>query len=190
MEPTDSPPPSPAHVANDSRRRWLYAAVALGGTALGTGLAWWRIHNAGANRLPDQVWRQKLVTPAGTELSLTSFQGKPLVLNFWATWCPPCIEEFPLLDDFYRQNSLKSWNVVGLAVDRAEAVRRFLSLHPVAFPIAVVGDEGLQVGELLGDISQGLPFTVVIGKDGYILQRKMGRLSAAEIAAWTQLDAG
>ena len=133
------------------------------------------------------LWPLDFETPEGTTLAMQSLRGKPLVLNFWATWCPPCIEELPLLDAFYRENSPKSWQVVGLAIDQPSAVRKFLARTPVSFPIALGGLGGTDLGRALGNLAGGLPFTVVVGAGGDVLKRKMGRLTPADLAQWAQL---
>ena len=126
-------------------------------------------------------------TPEGPPLAMQTLRGKPLVVNFWATWCPPCVEELPLLDGFFRQNTAKGWQVVGLAIDQPSSVRSFLSRTPVTFPIALAGLGGTELGQAMGNLAGGLPFTVVIGAAGDVLQRKMGRVSAADLALWAQL---
>ncbi|HSV34620.1 MAG TPA: TlpA disulfide reductase family protein [Ramlibacter sp.] len=126
-------------------------------------------------------------TPAGASLTMQSLRGKPLLLNFWATWCPPCVEELPLLDAFFRENSAKSWQVLGLAIDQPSSVRKFLQQTPVTFPVGMAGMGGTELAKALGNLSGGLPFTVVIGADGRVLQRRMGRVTAADLAQWKLL---
>jgi thiol-disulfide isomerase/thioredoxin len=171
-----------------ARRRLLYAAVAGAAALAGAGLGLWKWRTEEGRRDAAAVlWPLNFDTPAGTTLSMQSLRGKPLVLNFWATWCPPCVEELPLLDGFYRQNASKNWQVVGLAIDQPSAVRKFLERTPVTFPIAMAGLGGTELGHALGNLGGGLPFTVVVGTNGDVLQRKMGRVTAADLAAWTQL---
>lgn len=173
---------------NVTRRRLLYAGVAGAAALAGAGLALWKWRTEEGRRDAAAVlWPMSFDTPAGTSLAMQSLRGKPLVLNFWATWCPPCVEELPLLDGFYRENASKSWQVLGLAIDQPSAVRRFLERTPVSFPIALGGMGGTELGHALGNLSGGLPFTVVVGSNGDVLQRKMGRVTAADLAAWTQL---
>ncbi len=118
---------------------------------------------------------------------MSAFRGKPLVLNFWATWCPPCVAELPLLDRFYREQSTRGWQVVGLAVDRLEPVQGFLKKRPLSFPVALAGTGGVALGKSLGNLSGGLPFSVVFGADGVVRHRKMGALSAEDLANWAAL---
>jgi len=109
------------------------------------------------------------------------------LLNFWATWCPPCVEEMPMLDAFFRENSDKSWQVVGLAIDQPSAVRAFLARTPVSYPVGLAGLGGSELSKQLGNLAGGLPFSVVIGSSGEVLQRKIGRISTAELAQWREL---
>lgn len=176
----------PAEVG--SRRRWLMSGVALAAAGAGAGLAWWRYRLPAIDEgVASLVWALKLPQPDGALLDLRRFQGRPLVVNFWATWCPPCIEELPLLNDFYRQNIAKGWQVVGIAVDRDEAVAAFLARQPLAFPVAIAGSSGAELGKQLGNLSGGLPFTVVFGADGRVQHRKMGKVSADDLRSWVAL---
>jgi thiol-disulfide isomerase/thioredoxin len=168
-----------------SRRAWLVGGVATVAAAAGAGVAWWRLRPAGVSGGPaDALWSLTLDTPAGGELALASLRGAPLLVNFWATWCPPCVEEMPLLDRFFRENSASGWKVLGLAIDQPSSVRQFLARTPVSFPIGMAGLQGTELGRSLGNQTGGLPFTVVIGRDGLIRERKMGQVSPADLARW------
>ena len=118
---------------------------------------------------------------------MKTFLGKPLLLNFWATWCPPCVEELPLINAFYRQNKANGWQVLGLAVDKLAPVQAFLKKMPLDFPVAMAGLDGAELGRGLGNLAGGLPFSVVFAADGTVLHRKMGRLSQADLELWVRL---
>jgi thiol-disulfide isomerase/thioredoxin len=179
---------SPADAPDPSRRRLLYAGVAGAAALAGAGVAGGRLQPADTGRAAAAaLWAMNFDTPAGASLAMQTLRGKPLVLNFWATWCPPCVEELPLLDAFYKQNASKNWQVVGLAIDQPSAVRKFLERTPVSFPIGMAGMGGTELGQSLGNLAGGLPFTVVLGGGGDVLQRKMGRITAADLALWTQV---
>jgi thiol-disulfide isomerase/thioredoxin len=184
MSSPSNPAPSPA------RRRLLpLAAVAVGAAAAGAGYAWWKLQphavQAGAETL---LWQRTFDTLGGASLAMASFKGKPLLINFWATWCPPCVEELPLLNGFYKQNASKGWQVLGLAIDQPSAVRNFLQKNPLNFPIALAGLEGTDLVKSLGNLAGGLPFTVLFGANGQLLHRKMGQVTAADLAQWASLS--
>jgi thiol-disulfide isomerase/thioredoxin len=169
------------------RRRWLVAGVAATAAVAGAGLAWWRLRPGPVqDGAADRIWQLSFQTPQGRELAFSSLRGKPLVVNFWATWCPPCVEEMPLLDSFYRQHAAKGWQVVGLAIDQPSAVRTFLQRTPVSFPIGLAGLEGTELTRQLGNLTGGLPFTVVLGADGALRQRRMGKVTPADLEAWAK----
>lgn len=176
-------------VGRFSRRVWL-ATAGLGWLA-GSGFVLAARHAPDAGVAPGSVeeafWQLKFNQVDGTPLGMTAFRGKPLVVNFWATWCPPCLEELPLLNAFFAENAAKSWQVLGLAVDQVAQTQRFLARHPLSFPVAMAGFEGTDLSRSLGNLSGGLPFTVVFGPAGDVRHRKIGRLSPADLAAWKQM---
>ena len=175
-----------------SQRRTLLAAAGVAAIA-GVGVAWWRGAAPEAPAIakgelaPAGFWTTQWQTPQGTTLSMASLQGKPLLLNFWATWCPPCVEELPLIDAFYTQQHSKGWQVLGLAVDKAKPVQDFLQRNPLAFPVGMAGFAGTELSRQFGNISGALPFTVVLGSDGSVLHRKMGRVVPDELVLWAGL---
>lgn len=181
-------PPESAANADASRRHWLMAAVAGAATLGGAALAWRRYQpQALKTSAESTLWQMEFPGLDGKVFRMTSLQGKPVLLNFWATWCPPCIEELPLLSNFYLSNSAKGWQVLGLAVDQLEPVKRFLARSPVTFPVALAGLPGVELGKSLGNASGGLPFTVVMGSDGRVAHRKIGKVSAANLRDWAAL---
>lgn len=172
-----------------SRRGWLAAAAGFALAGVGAGLAW-RTSQRQSQALSEaeaSFWQQQFVQLNGAMLATASLKGKPLVLNFWATWCPPCVEELPLLNAFFSENGAKGWQVLGLAVDQVAPVTRFLTQSPLAFPVALAGFPGIDVSKSLGNLTGGLPFTVVFGSAGTVLHRKMGKLIPDDLRAWTQL---
>lgn len=171
------------------RRKWIIGGVAAAFGAFGAGVGWWRTR-ARDLQAPqiDHLWALTFDTPQGTALPMASFRGKPLLVNFWATWCPPCVEEMPLLDSFFREHAAKGWQVVGLAVDQPSAVRTFLQRTKVTFPIGMAGLEGTDLTRQLGNMNGGLPFTVVLGPDGAVRERRMGRVSEADLRSWSALS--
>jgi thiol-disulfide isomerase/thioredoxin len=187
MNPTEPAFAAATPAAAPRRRTLLYAAAAVGAAA-GAGLAWWRLRPAAVqDQAMAALWELEFDMPNGGRLVMARLRGQMLLLNFWATWCPPCIEELPLLNVFYQENKLNGWQVLGLAVDQLAPVQAFLQRQPLDFPVALAGVEGLALSKSLGNQLGGLPFSVLISADGSILERKIGRLSANDLAAWRQL---
>ncbi|MBP7566476.1 MAG: TlpA family protein disulfide reductase [Burkholderiaceae bacterium] len=171
-----TPPASP------DRRRWLYVGVGAAAAAAGAVGAWRKYQpHAVADSALDGLWAMSFDTPSGGQLAMASLRGKPLLVNFWATWCPPCVEELPLLDRFHTEHSARGWQVVGLAIDQPSAVRSYLARLPLRFPVGLAGLEGTALGRSLGNETGGLPFSVVISPAGAVIERKMGQLHEPDL---------
>lgn len=177
---TTSPAPLP-----DLARRGLTAATALVG--LGGGL-WWSMRSAeAASDLPKNFWQERFDAISGPPVVLSAFQGKPLLINFWATWCPPCVKEIPEINHLHEaQKALgaKGCQVLGLAVDGPTPVREFLKKTPVRYPLGLAGFGGTELAQALGNTVGGLPFTVLIDAQGRVRQRKMGATTLKEMQGW------
>jgi len=168
-----------------NRRTAMYAGVAALAAIAGVGVAWKRqALGALAPEALNAFWAAEFDTPTGESLSMKSLQGRPVVINFWATWCTPCIEEMPLIDTFFRENESKGWQVLGLAIDQPSRVRQFLTQFPVNYKIGLAGLNGTELGKILGNDVGGLPFTVVLNANGELMQRKLGKLTPADINKW------
>ena len=172
-----------------NRRQMLATGgVAVAAAAGGAGWAWWQGQSGRLNPAEQALWAQRFYQPGGGELAMAPLLGQPMVLNFWATWCAPCVKEMPLLDSFHRQNKAKGWQVVGLAVDGPTPVREFLTKLPVAFPIGLAGFNGVYLARSFGNTSGGLPFSVVFNRRGAAVFRKLGIVTEQELSDWvTQL---
>jgi thiol-disulfide isomerase/thioredoxin len=118
---------------------------------------------------------------------MADLRGKPILLNFWATWCPPCIKEMPALDRFQQRYAAQGWQVVGLAVDGPTPVREYLQRLPVSFAIGLAGLDGADMSRRLGNTSGALPFSAVFNRDGRLIRRKLGQSTDAELDEWAKL---
>ncbi len=129
------------------------------------------------------LWSLKLDTLSGAPLLVSAFKGKPLLINFWATWCAPCVEEMPLLDKFHQtnRNSNNSLQLLGIAADKSESVAKFLEKSSVQFPIVIAGFDGITLSQTLGNAMGGLPYSVLISKNSGILFKKEGQLTTNDL---------
>lgn len=138
--------------------------------ALAAGLIW-----VVAGTLPDGIVRVgdtapdfKLVTDDGRTFTRANFGGKLLVLNFWASWCTPCLEEVPSLDKFQREFAKQGVVVLGVSVDKNEKLYRdFLTQFPVAFEVG--RDPAWDIASNYGTFQ--LPETYVIDQSGKVVQK-------------------
>jgi len=132
-----------------------------------------RLESLPGFRLPDLT---------GQEIESSSWAGKVLVLNYWATWCPPCLREIPLFAEAQDQYADAGLQVVGIAIDRPEDVETFLEQHPVNYPILIGGTEAIELSRRLGNRMQGLPFTVIFDQRGRRVDAQIGEVTKASLA--------
>lgn len=172
-----------------SRGRRALVAAGAAACAAGLGLAIWQRRDAAAPTDPaglSEVWSLRFARPDGSELAMATLRGRPLLLNFWATWCPPCVREMPEIDRFARQFASNGWQVVGLAVDQEKPVREFLGRNPVSYSIALAGFEGIALSRQLGNDAGALPFTVAFDARGRVAHRHLGETRFELLAGWAQ----
>ena len=123
----------------------------------------------------------------GKIVDLTArYRGKRLLINVWASWCGPCIEEMPELQRFAMAQGAEGVQVIGLALDSPEAVRDFLSRVPVGYPIVLDTPGPADASVWLGNAKGVLPYTVLIGTDGRVERQKIGPFQHGELSDWAQ----
>jgi thiol-disulfide isomerase/thioredoxin len=129
----------------------------------------------------NQLWAAPVTSADGKPQSLSLFKGHPVVVNFWASWCGPCVEEMPALSQLHREYTKKGIQFVGLGVDSTKNVQTFLQKVKVDYPVVVAGFGGADLARAFGDNAGGLPFTVVIDAKGNIRSTKLGPIDPKEL---------
>lgn len=125
-----------------------------------------------AMQLPDSEGKQQL---------LSQWKGKPIVLNFWASWCAPCVREMPALSKTQLDFASRGVQVLGIGIDSPQAIQEFKQKHQISYPLLVAGIEGSELSRSFGNKLGGLPFTVLVGTDGKVKKTYLGELSFEQL---------
>ncbi|MFC0694041.1 TlpA family protein disulfide reductase [Paraburkholderia humisilvae] len=131
----------------------------------------------------DQLWSASVTNVDGKPQSLSLLKGRPVVINFWASWCGPCVEEMPSLSQLHREYAKKGIEFVGLGVDSDKNIKAFLQKVRVDYPIYVIGFGGADLARAFGNNAGALPFTVVIDAKGVVRSTKLGQIQPNELKA-------
>lgn len=173
-------------------------AVALVAGLLGLGLGIVRYGAGPLARVPPGPWLDRLGSEALGEPAPTfvvagldgasrhvPVPGQAVLVNYWASWCGPCVTEMPLLSAFAAEQGAQGVQVVGIALDDADAARAFLAARPVAFPTAVEAPTRTDSSVQLGNRQGVLPYSVLIDAQGRIRARRAGMFQdAADLRGW------
>lgn len=119
----------------------------------------------------------------GQPQALSQWRGHILVVNYWATWCPPCRQEMPALARLSRQFAQKDVQFIGMAIDNADNVRQFAGKNPPAYPLLIAGDDATEQSRSLGNDKLALPFTAVIDRQGALRLTHLGAIDESQFAA-------
>jgi thiol-disulfide isomerase/thioredoxin len=119
---------------------------------------------------------QSLPDPSGADQALSKWKGKPLLVNFWATWCAPCVEEMPELSALQPQIAPDGIQIIGIGIDSQANIAEFASKYKIAYPLYVGGMSATELSRQLGNKAGGLPFTLLIDADGSVKRTYLGRL--------------
>ena len=166
------------------------------------GVQWLALIVAGAVALAAGVWLARPVPPSpppsgaaatllgvalpdlnGREQALRQWQGKVLVVNFWATWCAPCREEMPAFVKMQRERGSEGLQFVGIGIDDAAKLRQFAEEIGLNYPALVGGYGALELSKTLGNTLVALPFTVIVDRAGRIAHTQLGPLKPDKLAA-------
>lgn len=155
--------------------------IGLGAAILGFSVA--RFLNVRSVEAPAATTDFSLRDLAGKTHSLGNWRGKVVLLNFWATWCPPCREEIPLFIDLQRRYAQQGLQIVGISIDNPEAVARYWQEMKINYPLLIADDTTYELMTAYGNRQGGLPYSVLIAADGRIAGVKIGAYHRAELEA-------
>jgi thiol-disulfide isomerase/thioredoxin len=165
-----------------NRQAALIAGVAVLALAAGFGAAIW--HRQPGE--PQSGAAQALLAAPLNDLqnqtrTLNQYRGKVLVVNFWATWCPPCREEIPHFIEIQRQPNWKNVQFVGIALDNPSDVAGFVQEFAVNYPVLIGGVNESEMMRVLGNTSGGLPYTLIYDRDGNLREKIIGGLDKSRL---------
>jgi thiol-disulfide isomerase/thioredoxin len=165
-----------------THKRLVVIPLALAALAAGGWLAYTRY----APQLPatssiTELWQLGFPDVQGHHQALSQWRGRPLVLNFWASWCAPCREEMPEFVTLHTQYQPEGVEFVGIAIDNPANVAQFLQKQPVNYPILIGGGTGHSLARQLGNPSGALPYTIVLDRNGDVVMSHLGRLPRAKL---------
>lgn len=152
------------------------------------GFAGYYFNRASLSSPAIEAAAQKLMLASLTDLSgklqaLSQWQGKTLVVNYWATWCPPCREEIPALKRIHRKYASNGVEVVGIALDDVAKVREYAAEMSIDYSLLIAGAETLTASKELGNRAGVLPFTVILDRTGKVAYTHAGALTEAALDA-------
>ncbi len=165
-----------------------YAAVALVFAIVGAYVATEKKGGAPWRTVPaltgpvQALYAQALPDASGAAQALSQWKGKALVVNFWAPWCGPCVEEMPELS-FLQNDSAGKMQIIGIGIDTQAHIAQFAKKFKLSYPIYVAGMSGTALSRQFGNVAGGLPYTVLIGADGQVKKTYLGRLKFAQLRA-------
>jgi peroxiredoxin len=138
--------------------------------------------SAETNSLSTQaLFAAKFSDVGGNPQAISQWKGKIIVVNFWATWCPPCREEMPELSRLQEQYRNRGLVVLGISTDELDKIREFVKENPVSYPLLSGEIDAMNVGLSLGNDKGVLPYTVIIKPDGNIAKTYFGRVNQAQL---------
>ena len=129
------------------------------------------------------LFQQSLPDANGTSQALAQWKGKALIVNFWAPWCAPCVEEMPELSALQQEHAGKNLQVIGIGIDSPGNIAEFAGKFKIAYPVYVAGMSGTDLSRQFGNSAGGLPYTVLIGADGTVKKTYLGRLKFEQLRA-------
>jgi thiol-disulfide isomerase/thioredoxin len=136
-----------------------------------------------AHTAVTHLYAQSFNDAAGKAQALSQWQGKPLLVNFWAPWCAPCVREMPELDALAREIKAKQVNVIGIGIDTPANIAQFAQKLKISYPLYVAGMSGTDIAREFGNEAGGLPYTVLIGADGQVKKTYLGQIKFDQLRA-------
>ena len=162
----------------------VFAVIVVFSTGIGVYFGAKRFHPAPPeNTAVASLMQTSLPDTQNQQRSFGEWKGKILLVNFWATWCPPCVAEMPELVELQADMASHNLQIIGIGIDSPSNIQQFSEKLKISYPLLVAGLEGTELSRQFGNQGGGLPFTVLIGADGRVRQTYIGRLDMQKVRA-------
>lgn len=164
-------------------RKWRGALVIIGAVFVSLSVALPNLAKSEGVPSSDPVWASSFKNLNGETQPLEQWKGKTVLIYFWATWCAPCHKEAPRLSALYEKYKDKGFVVIGLAVDNADKVRKFVADKALKNPTIYGGTDAIQLGRDLGNDLGAIPYTVIVDPEGTVVETIRGDTPDGKIEA-------
>jgi thiol-disulfide isomerase/thioredoxin len=166
----------------------MLSIIGLASLIIGLGASYYMQSNQAKQQANDQIVLQEFLKGPwndqnAKEIDTTKWQGKTLVINFWGSWCPPCVEEMPMLADVSKELNPQETLLIGLGIDSPSNIRDFLAKTPISYQIVLGGLYGSNWGKRLGNEQGALPYTVILSPEGQVTFSKLGKITKDELTS-------
>jgi thiol-disulfide isomerase/thioredoxin len=162
------------------KRNLVVLIVGAAALLAGGWLGWARLQPATPTQM-ETLWHTPFSDLAGKPFSLSAMKGKPLIVNFWATWCGPCKEEMPDFQKLASSDLGKKIQIVGIGIDNAANMQAFADKLGITYKLLDGGPTSLDLLKTLGNQVGGLPFTLVFNADGKVVKSHLGKFTYDEL---------
>jgi thiol-disulfide isomerase/thioredoxin len=149
--------------------------------ALTLGITARHLFPSSENTAPSTLSGFNLPDLSGQQHNISEWQGKVLVINFWATWCSPCRKEIPDFIALQEQYAAKGLQFIGIAIEDKEPVAKYAAESKINYPVLLGGDNGITLAQQLGNNVGAVPFTLIVDRQGQIVHRHPGELSKEQL---------
>lgn len=157
---------------------WILSIIAL---LAGIGCAWLIQSFSTPAKPEEEILPITLIDINNEAHRLDAWKGKVVVVNFWATWCPPCVKEIPMLVEFQHDLAAKNIQVVSISVDSKESAKKFAEENGINFPVLMAGTLAPQLATEYGNNAGALPFTAIVNQEGKIVERFLGAITRDQL---------
>jgi peroxiredoxin len=165
-----------------NKKTLLFVVIAILSSVIGVYVGMHRLApTVPANPAVATLMQSRLPDAGGQLHQLSDWKGKILLVNFWAPWCPPCVEEMPELAALQNEMAAKNLQIVGIGIDSPSNIKQFAEKHQVSYPLLVASMQGTELSREMGNQAGGLPFTVLLDPTGQVRKTYLGRLNIAQL---------